>query len=114
MVGDVPVRSEGPPLTDRDRWVSIAEAADQVSVSQSSVRRYIRAGEVTLLRGRVKVGAVQDAEAAARQRKSANLKSGGARGKWLAERAEAFIAAHNGLDEVGRGIVRDFAAYARA
>ncbi|OJU41807.1 MAG: hypothetical protein BGN97_03640 [Microbacterium sp. 69-10] len=99
-------------MTLEDRWLSVKDAAAAVSVSDATVRRYIRKGDVQLRLGLVRLSQVQRAEAAARRRKGANLQGGGARGKWLQEKAEAFFAAH-GIDGPGRSLVLEFVAHAR-
>ncbi len=91
----------------------IPEAAAGVGVSQSTIRRYIRDGAVELRLGLVRFGAVQDAEGAARRRREAGRKAGGARGAWLTGKAEAFFASRAASTEE-RGIIADFIAFARA
>ncbi len=96
-----------------DRWVPIKDAARGASVSESTVRRYIRDGAVTQRLGLVRFGDVQQAEADARRRAAAGRKAGGARGKWLQQKAEEFFAAQ-GVGAPERRIVSEFVAYARA
>lgn len=95
-----------------DRWLPIKDAAAAVSVSDATVRRYIRNGDVQLRLGLVRLSQVQRAEAAARRRKGANLQGGGARGKWLRDKAEAYFEAH-GIEGAGRALVSEFVAFAR-
>lgn len=100
-------------MIGRDRWVRIPEAATGVGVSQSTVRRYIRDGAVDLRLGLVRFGAVQDAEGAARRRREAGRKAGGARGAWLSDKADAFFGAR-AATAADRDIIAEFIAFARA
>lgn len=97
-------------MTD-DRWLKPKDAAALVGVSDATVRRYVRQGDVQLRLGMVRLSQVRIAERDARRRRESGLKSGGARGDWLAKKAAEFFV---GRDEGTRQAVEAFIAYARA